>query len=68
MKAITKDFANRLGKKIKTATDASVRRTVDAADEAASVADFLDADTVPENVDFATVLSETMAECSYYKD
>ena len=67
-KAITKDFANRLGKKIKTATDASVRRTVDAADEAASVADFLDADTVPENVDFATVLSETMAECSYYKD
>ena len=45
-----------------------MRRTVDAADEAASVADFLDADTVPENVDFATVLSETMAECSYYKD
>ena len=66
-KAITKDFANRLGKKIKTATDASVRRTVDAADEAASVADFLDADTAPD-VDFATVLSETMAECSYYKE
>ena len=30
-KAITKDFANRLGQKLKTASDASARRTVDAA-------------------------------------
>ena len=67
-KAITKDFANRLGQKLKTASDASVRRTVKADDETASVSDFLNAGMASDNVDFATVLSETMAECAYYKE